>query len=141
MLRLWVSNNLTALTCCRNPSNVETMAFGKTLLSFLLAFMLGAYVADCFAMTAPDEAMKCCGSMPCAPHNHDQAQDCCKTTPSTHSDFVKPSVGGCFSAPVFVALFPIDIGVRAVESLALVVAGHSHAPPIPQGISVSPLRI
>lgn len=117
------------------------MVFGKTILSFVLAFALGAYVADCFAMAAPDEAMKCCDSMPCAPHSHDQPQDCCKAMPSTHGDFVKPSERVSFFSTAFVTLLPIDRGALAVEPFASGIPEHSHAPPAPHSISISPLRI
>src|SRR5215831_16532358 len=62
------------------------MRFARTALLALLGMALAAYVVDCSGMTNPDEAMKCCQSMPCSSSGH--SQECCKTfvqPPSAHS--------------------------------------------------------
>jgi hypothetical protein len=117
------------------------MAFGKIILTFLLAFSLGAYVTDCFAMAAPDEAMKCCDSMPCAPHSHDRPQHCCETMPSTHAALVQPSASGFSFSLIFIALVTLDSGARSFGSSIATFAAHCHAPPVPHNINISPLRI
>ena len=110
-------------------------------MAAVLAFLLGAYVADCFEMSAPDEAMKCCASMACGSHGHDQAQDCCKTMASLHKDFVQPSANSPSCSPVFIALLPIDTAVGALGFSFIRLAENFHAPPIPPTLSTTPLRI
>jgi len=49
----------------------------RLLLTLATGALLLLQFGDCMSAMAQDpQAMKCCGSMPCAPANH--GQDCCK---------------------------------------------------------------
>src|SRR4029077_9961734 len=78
---------------------------------FLVAFVvaLAAYSFDCGAALTPEQAMKCCDSMPCSQGEH--GQDCCNTMPSAHSSFVQPTsvTHGSF-CPFFFAVPQASIG-------------------------------
>jgi len=115
------------------------MRFAKLALAAVVALLLGVYGFDCEAMTTPEQAMQCCGSMPCSPHGHD-GQDCCRTMPTMHVPFVKPSaVPASFHLAIVASLamshFPIaGSGDRMTTSVF-------HAPSIFSPPTVSPLRI
>jgi hypothetical protein len=117
------------------------MLRAKLLLAVLLALTIGAYVMDCTEMMTLDDAMKCCDTMPCAPHQHGDAHDCCKTMSLTHTVFVQPSVHRASFSPVLVALVPFDSQAGPLEFSFPVTSAHSHAPPISDASIFSPLRV
>jgi hypothetical protein len=58
-----------------------------TFLVLALAALLALQFADCFSpVSADQQTMRCCGSMPCNPAN--QSHDCCKTMVSSPSPSV-----------------------------------------------------
>jgi hypothetical protein len=117
------------------------MQLFRPILMLTLVVALSAYALDCGAMTTPEQAMKCCSSMPCAPHGHD-GQDCCKEMPSMHSPFVQ-SVSAQ-SAPQTDAISAV---LTTLQSSGSARPDHgtfdvqSHAPPIVSPPTFSPLRI
>lgn len=55
-----------------------------TFLVLALTALFVLQFADCFSpMSADQQTMECCGSMPCNPTNH--SHDCCKTMVSSQS--------------------------------------------------------
>jgi hypothetical protein len=122
------------------------MLLAKSFLAAILALTIGAYLMDCPEMMTPDEAMQCCDSMPCPSHspshNHDAAQDCCKSMSAAHAPFLRPSAHASSQSHVLVVAV---IATHSSQSHQLqaplaAVAPHSHAPPIPTS-NLSPLRI
>jgi hypothetical protein len=113
----------------------------KPLVMVALLVALAAYALDCGAMTSPEQAMQCCGSMPCAPQGH-IGQDCCKSMPSMHAPFVQlSSVHGKNHALAVVA----TLAASGAASPALAEIGafstSSHAPPLISPSAFLPLRI
>jgi hypothetical protein len=113
----------------------------KSIFLAVLAVALAAYAFDCGATTTPEQAMQCCGSMPCSSHGHD-AQDCCKTMQAMHAPFVQPSSvhRASYSALVF-AVLPATSELLATGSSDRVIAALCHAPPIRYAPTAVPLRI
>jgi hypothetical protein len=113
----------------------------KPILMLALLVALAAYALDCGAMTTPEQATQCCASMPCAPHGHD-GQNCCSQMPSMHAPFVQ-SVSGQ-SAPHTHAIVA-DLATLQASDLTRPDRGtfgvQSHAPPIVNPPTFSPLRI
>jgi hypothetical protein len=108
---------------------------------FLIAFViaLAAYSFDCGAAMTPEQAMKCCDSMPCSQGEH--GQDCCDTMPSAHASFVQPaSVNVSFVSVVF-AIGQASIEFPDTDSPGYVVVVHSHAPSASSSPGLLPLRI
>ena len=116
------------------------MRFAKLALVAVVALLVGAYGFDCEAMTTPEQAMQCCGSMPCSPHGHD-GQDCCKSMPTLHAPFVKPTAGPVSFHLTVVALLTISHFPIAAASERERMRATVHAPPIFSPPTVSPLRI
>jgi hypothetical protein len=118
------------------------MRFAKPILLVVMAIVLATYAFDCLAMSAPDQAMQCCDTMPCSSHSHDRSQECCKTMPSMQAPFVQPaSANGPSFSLVFVAVLTGFNVSQGLDSPADVLTAHCHAPPIPQAAGPSPLRI
>jgi hypothetical protein len=117
------------------------MRFAKSILLTVLVVFLSVYAFDCGAMTTPEQAKKCCKSMPCSSHGH-HGQDCCKTMPATHAAFVQPSLthGNPYS-PVVAAVLSAFSESLGVDSSARAIAEHSHAPPAFYATAPLPLRI
>jgi hypothetical protein len=117
------------------------MRLARSILVAVIGLLLGVYVFDCEAMTTPEQAMKCCGSMPCAPHGHHD-QDCCKTMPTMHTPFVQPSaVQRASFSSITLAVVPPAIDAFDSTFLERTTSAISHAPPILSPPTVSPLRI
>jgi hypothetical protein len=117
------------------------MRLAKSILLTVLAVFLSAYAFDCGAMTTPDQAMRCCKSMPCSSHGH-HGQDCCKAMPAMHATFVQPSLThGILYSPVVVAVLAAFSESLGVDSSARTIAEHSHAPPAFYATAPVPLRI
>src|SRR5215467_9246733 len=116
------------------------MRFGRTILLVVVAVLLAAYAFDCDALATPEQAMQCCGSMPCSPQGH-QGQDCCKTMPSMHAPFVQPSTVEQVSLPVVVVALPAPGHLPPAITGERIPAPVSHPPPIFSLPDLSPLRI
>jgi hypothetical protein len=117
------------------------MRSAKAIFLAIVAVALAAYAFDCGATTKPEQAMQCCGSMPCSSHGHD-AQDCCKTMQAMHAPFLQPASvhGVSYYALVFAALSATSESL-APDSSDRVIAALCNAPPIPYAPTAVPLRI
>lgn len=85
---------------------------------------------DCVSAMAQDpQAMKCCGSMPCAPANH--GPDCCKNMVAPQAAGVLPAKQGSLHGPVVaVVKYPLKLEiVRATPSRFVAVIASQHSPP------------
>jgi len=106
------------------------MRFGKSILLLALAAVLATYAVDCSAMNTPEQAMQCCGSMPCSPH-HGNSEDCCKTMTSARTPNLLPAAHASLHAPA-VATFKytrtLDLAPLAPVPLAAAEA-QQHSPP------------
>lgn len=99
---------------------------------FLLSFaaLIGLQFADCLSpVSADDQTMQCCGSMPCNPAN--ESHDCCKTMVSGDASNVLPAQHSTLSVPVAAVVdhlstpeVPIFAPVSRVRSEA-----PQHSPP------------
>jgi hypothetical protein len=70
-----------------------------TFLVLAVAALFVLQFADCFSpMSADQQTMQCCGSMPCNPTN--QSHDCCKTMVSSQSPSVLPAEHSVLNVPV-----------------------------------------
>ncbi len=70
-----------------------------TFLGLALTALFVLQSADCFSpMSADQQTMECCGSMPCNPTN--QSHDCCKTMVSSQSPSVLPAEHSVLNVPV-----------------------------------------
>jgi hypothetical protein len=110
---------------------------------FLVAFViaLAAYSFDCGAAMTPEQAMKCCDSMPCSSQGQ-QGQDCCNTMPSAHASFVRPTslTHGSFALVVF-AVLQACIDFHSGDSADSVIAAFAADPPVSSSFAFVPLRI
>ncbi len=112
-------------------------------LIFLAGFVavLAAYSFDCGAAMTPEQAMKCCDSMPCSSQGQ-HGQDCCNTMPSAHASFVQPtSVAHASFVPIVFALLRTLVDVHDRDSSARVIAAFAHDPPVSLLSASAPLRI
>jgi hypothetical protein len=110
---------------------------------FLVAFVvaLAAYSFDCGAAMTPEQAMKCCDSMPCSSQGQ-HGQDCCNTMPSAHASFVQPtSVAHVSFVPVVFALLRTLVDARDGDCSDRVIAAFAHDPPLSLVFASVPLRI
>jgi hypothetical protein len=74
-----------------------------TLLVLALAALFASQFADCLSpLSADQQTMQCCGSMPCNPTN--QSHDCCKTMVSANASNVLPAQHAALSVPVTAAV-------------------------------------
>ena len=117
------------------------MRFAKTVAVVIAVVALAAYGFDCLAMTTPEQAMRCCNSMPCAPNGH-HGQDCCKTMPSVQAAFLQSSLGHIVSSADFGAVIipgadKTSDGNTAIANAASV----GHPPPIAYPQASPPIRI
>src|SRR6267378_2281320 len=106
------------------------MRLANPIFLTALAVALAAYAFDCGAAVTPEQAMKCCDSMPCSSQGH-QGQDCCNTMPSENAAFVRPSsAAGVSFVPVVYALLQASIEFHHADCPDRVVVARGHAPPI-----------
>ena len=85
---------------------------------------------DCMSAMAQDpQAMKCCGSMPCAPANH--GHDCCKSMVAPQAPGVLPARQVSLHGPVVAVVeYPLTLEiVRAAPSRSAAVSAPQHSPP------------
>jgi hypothetical protein len=117
------------------------MRFGKSVLLLAFAAALATYAVDCSAMNTPEQAMQCCGSMPCPPH-HGNSEDCCKTMPSMHASLEQPAAAPSVStAHVVLGILPTQYSITNTGFSANHVTANSHAPPAASLPPTLPLRI
>ena len=111
-------------------------------LIFLAGFVavLAAYSFDCGAAMTPEQAMKCCDSMPCSSQGQ-HGQDCCNTMPSAHASFVQPTPVSHSFVPIVFALPRTLVDTHDRDSSARVVAAFAHDPPVSLLSASVPLRI
>jgi hypothetical protein len=86
--------------------------------------------ADCMSAVAPDQqAMKCCGSMPCTPAN--KTHDCCKMMVSGRTPGVLPAARVSLPAPpvAVVEHAPMLEIARFIAVLTPTVEPQQHSPP------------
>lgn len=103
----------------------------KRLLFILAAgALLLLQFGDCMSAMAQDrQAMKCCGSMPCAPASH--GQDCCKNMIAPQVASVLPTKHASLRSPVIAVVgHPLTLELVRVKSPRLVtVSASQHSPP------------
>ncbi len=117
------------------------MRLTRLTLLTALAVALAAYAFDCGAAITPEQAMKCCDSMPCSSQGH-LGQDCCNTMPSGNAAFARPtSVAGVSFVPIVSALLQASFEFRHADCADRVIVAHGHAPPILSSSASVPLRI
>jgi hypothetical protein len=70
-----------------------------TFLVLGLTALFALQFADCLSpMSADEQTMQCCGSMPCNPTN--QSHDCCKTMVSSQSPSLLPTQHSVLNVPI-----------------------------------------
>lgn len=117
------------------------MQFLRSISLVVLVVAVLSYGLDCVGMTTPEQAMQCCNSMRCPVHQH-RGQDCCNTMPETHAVLAQPlSVPGIISSPVMLGFVQTADTSIEIETIARVIAEHSHAPPLFYSPATLPLRI
>lgn len=81
----------------------------RKITSFIVAVsvLLLMQFADCQAMSADQQTMKCCQTMPCNPANH--KHDCCKKMVSGQTVSLLPTLHVPLSAPLAIAAEPLPI--------------------------------
>lgn len=136
---LGLGGTAPVLTSRLNAIKFVYVRLARSILVAVVVFSFGVYVFDCEAMTTPEQAMQCCGSMPCSPHGHD-GQDCCKSMPTMHAPFVKPSIVQQVSFLVVAALPAVNRVLTAASSQRIPTIV-SQAPPIFSPPIVAPLRV
>jgi len=80
-----------------------------TSLVVAASFILLVQFADCMTMSADQQTMHCCHTMPCSPAN--LIHDCCKVSSQTPSFLPIPHIS--FSAPLAIAAEPFPIAQRS----------------------------
>lgn len=118
------------------------MRVAHAILVAAIIVTLSAYAIDCGVMTAPEQAMQCCKSMPCHSHGHG-SQDCCKTMPAMHAPFVQASISHDVSQPraELGTVSTATAGLTIANPSERIVPALSHAPPILSSAASTPLRI
>jgi hypothetical protein len=106
------------------------MTLKRLFLILAAGALLFLQFGDCMSAMAQDpQAMKCCGSMPCAPANHEQ--DCCKNMVAPQVASVLPAKQVSLHGPVVaVVKYPLTLEVvRATPSRFVAVSAPQHSPP------------
>jgi hypothetical protein len=103
----------------------------RKITSFVVALsvVLLMQLSECQAMSADQQAMKCCRTMPCHPSNH--KHDCCKNMVSPQAASVLPSHNVPLSMPLAVPAGPLPVSeiVRGPETFWPKIDASQHAPP------------
>lgn len=101
-----------------------------TFLALALTALFALQFADCLSpISADQQTMKCCGSMPCDPTN--QSHDCCKRMVSSHSPSVLPAAQVTLHPVTVVAadILPVPRLLAISEASAADFAAAQHSPP------------
>jgi hypothetical protein len=102
----------------------------RLFLIFTAGALLFLQFGDCMSAMAQDpQAMKCCGSMPCAPANH--GMDCCKNMVAPQVASALPAKQVSLHAPAIAVIeCPLTLEiVRATPSRFVAVSAPQHSPP------------
>src|SRR5262249_25337719 len=103
----------------------------RRITSFLVAVsvLLVMQLAECQAMSANQQTMKCCRTMPCNPGNH--KHDSCKNMVSPQMASVLPNSHVPLSIPVALPSesLPVTKIVRSPEVFWPKIDATQHAPP------------
>lgn len=101
-----------------------------TFFALALAALFALQFADCLSpISADQQTMQCCGSMPCNPTN--RSHDCCKTMVSANASNVLPAQHAALSVPVTAVLdhfSPPEVPIFAPVS-RLRFEAPQHSPP------------
>jgi hypothetical protein len=106
------------------------MMFKRLFLILAAGALLFLQFGDCMSAMARDpQALKCCGSMPCAPANH--GQDCCENMVAPQVASVLPAKQVSLHGPVVAVVeYPLTLEiVRAAPSRSAAVSAPQHSPP------------
>jgi hypothetical protein len=100
-----------------------------TSLVAAASFLLLMQFADCMAMSADQQTMKCCRTMPCSPANH--SHDCCKKM-VTQTPSVLPIAHVPLSAPIAIAIEALPIAEMSGPTAIFwpTIAPPQHSPPL-----------
>jgi hypothetical protein len=113
----------------------------RAIFLVALVVVLGVYSVDCGAAMTPEQAMRCCDSMPCSSQSQ-HGQDCCDRMPAMHASFVQPaSVDRVSFVPVVFAVLQASIEPQCGESSDGVIEAFAHDPPLSLLSASIPLRI
>jgi hypothetical protein len=117
------------------------MRIAKTVLLVVSIVALAAHGFDCSAMTASEQAMQCCNTMPCEPNGH-HGQDCCKTMLSAYPPFVQPPTQHLFSLG-HVATMPSSgfVSNLSMSFQGITVVAYILVPPHEYSPGTPPIRI
>ena len=130
------------LTSAPRAPNLINMHLAKPIFLAVLAVTFAAFAFDCDAAATPAQAMECCASMPCAPHGHQNGQDCCKTMPEMRTPFVQPApVHGVSYFPFVVTVLPAAGKPLGLDTANPLISTQCHAPPSLSQPASRPLRI
>ena len=103
----------------------------RKITSFLVAVsvLVVMQFAECQAMSADQQTMKCCRTMPCDPANH--KNDCCKKMVSPQTASVLPGPHIPLSAPLAVPTDPPPVAdtLSAAEIFWPRIEPPQHSPP------------
>lgn len=73
------------------------MVLKRLFVAVALVTLLVLQVGTCVTASANPQDMKCCGSMPCTPHNQDQG--CCRSMVSPQAPNMLPAQHASLQAP------------------------------------------
>jgi len=102
----------------------------RLFLVLAVSAVLLLQFADCTSAVAADQqAMQCCGSMPCTPAN--KTHDCCKTMVSGRTPSVLPTARASLHVPpvAVVGHAPMLEVARFIPVLTAPVEPQQHSPP------------
>lgn len=102
----------------------------RSLFVLMIGMILLMQSGDCMASPIADQqAMKCCGSMPCTPNN--QSHGCCKNMLSGQTPNIIPAAHFYLNAPTVVLVQPVAPAEPAglSSSLLVQVEAQQHSPP------------
>ena len=129
------------LTWARHFLSLARMRVVKPIVLVALVVALAVYSFDCGAAMTPEQAMKCCDSMPCSSQGHD-GQDCCNTMVSLQASFAQPRPATRVSfVPMVIAAVQASIEFRGASFTEYAVAGYLDTAPLSASPGLTPLRI
>ena len=108
-------------------------------LLLLAAFASLAYGSNCLPMVSQEQAMECCHSMPCSPH--DGGTDCCKSMASPGAFILPPSEREIRLDVTLIALVPLCIEHFAMVAFGDGIGTQSHDPPAGNCSTFQPIRV
>lgn len=107
------------------------MLKAKPVLLSALGILLLTSATDCLSlMSASEQSMECCATMPCTPAN--QAQDCCKAMTSGQTQYFQPAAKASVQPPLLIGEgIPTAVDLSPIPAIIsrLIVDPNEHAPP------------